>query len=112
MWFEILTLINTFFIRKEDEWNGSIIKTAPNPLILFPQVYFALQEGVIRGYEPTSIGKRCNTEMNAAQPPSMLAMSPTPGWRLLREAEHRIVVHETSKGQGSPTGPRTLVIKL
>ena len=31
----------------------------------------------------------CNTEMNAAQPPSMLAMSPTPGWRFLREAEHR-----------------------
>ena len=73
---------------------------------------FVLQEGVIRGYEPTSIGKRCNTEMNAAQPPSMLAMSPTPGWRFLREAEHRSVVHETSKGQGSPTGPRTLVIKL
>ena len=60
---------------------------------------FALQEGVIRGYEPTSIGKRCNTEMKAVQPPSMLAMSPTPGWRFLREAEDRSVVHETSQGQ-------------
>ena len=109
MWFEILTLINTFFIRKEDEWNGSIIKTAPNSLIFFPQVYFALQEGVIKGYEPTSIGKRC---MKAVQPPSLLAMSTNPGWKVLREAGDIAVVHETSKGQGSPTGPRTLVIKL
>ena len=104
-------MINTFFIRKEDEWNGSIIKTAPNPIIFFPQVYFALQEGVIRGYEPTSIGKRCNTEMKAVQPPSMLAMGTTPGWKSLREAEDISVVQETSKGQDPPAGPRTLVTK-
>ena len=42
----------------------------------------------------------------------MLAMGTTPGWKSLREAEDISVVHETSKGQGSPTGPRTLVIKL
>ena len=74
----LLTLIKTFFLRKEDEWNGSINKAAPNPLILFPQVYFALQEGVIRGYEPISKKKRCNTEMKAVQPLSVLAMGTIP----------------------------------
>ena len=50
--------------------------------------------------------------MKAVQPPSLLAMSTNPGWKVLREAGDIAVVHETSKGQGSPTGPRTLVIKL
>jgi len=45
---------------------------------LFPQVYFALNEGVIRGYEPISKKKRCNTGMKAVQPLSMLALGKIP----------------------------------
>ena len=45
------------------------IKTAPNPLILFPQVCFALNEGVLRGYEPISKKKRCNTTYESSSAP-------------------------------------------